>query len=664
MVLNIEENLGGMAGQAASVGNTEALIRISATWLELAPTLFSMSRFALSRQTEDADFVREHLKNVGSTLNSLQAVLRTDLGRQYFAGLRKSYDNINAAFHKMEEASAAVEKSLADIDRLMIDLLARIASLNSDVDKQMNDFGIDTLTSNESAQNKLFVTGSIGIAVGLLIVAIIVLGIVRVLRELSSFADAVAGGDFSHRIKVTEGGEIGRMVNGMRQIPEVFERVRHEADVLAKKVLSGSFRERMDSARFSGAFAGLSNEFNLVSNAYTEVIDAMQLPIVTSDSRGQVLFLNREAQRTVGGDQVGANHDDLLRVERRPGEEPLWQKAMAKGSPVQEERTLSPQGKRMDVMITAIPLRDANGAASSSLEIINDITEMKAKQATILKVAQDASSIADRVATASEELAAQVEEISRGAEVQRARVESTASAMTEMNATVIEVARSAGQASEQSEGTRAKAEKGAGLVNQVVDAINRVNGVANTLQDNMKGLGAQAESIGGVMNVISDIADQTNLLALNAAIEAARAGEAGRGFAVVADEVRKLAEKTMSATKEVGENINAIQHSARANISEVANAVASITEATGLANSSGQALNEIVDLAAANSSVVASIATAAEEQSATSEEINLAVDEINRIVAETSGGIMQSSTAVQELSRTAQELRRVMEGLR
>lgn len=36
-------------------------------------------------------------------------------------------------------------------------------------------------------------------------------------------------------------------------------------------------------------------------------------------------------------------------------------------------------------------------------------------------------------------------------------------------------------------------------------------------------------------------------------------GEAGRGFAVVADEVRKLAEKTMTATQEVGKAITEIQ---------------------------------------------------------------------------------------------------------
>jgi methyl-accepting chemotaxis protein len=236
--------------------------------------------------------------------------------------------------------------------------------------------------------------------------------------------------------------------------------------------------------------------------------------------------------------------------------------------------------------------------------------------------------------------------------------------MTEMNSTVLEVAKSAGQASEQSEQTREKANDGATLVNKVVASMGVVNKVAQTLQVNMQELGKQAESIGGVMNVISDIADQTNLLALNAAIEAARAGEAGRGFAVVADEVRKLAEKTMSATHEVGANITSIQHSAHVNIEEVGSAATAITEATELANASGTALTEIVNLASANSSIVTSIATAAEEQSSTSEEINKSIEEINSIVGETSDGMVQASAAVQELSRMAQELNHVMEQLK
>jgi methyl-accepting chemotaxis protein len=328
------------------------------------------------------------------------------------------------------------------------------------------------------------------------------------------------------------------------------------------------------------------------------------------------------------------------------------------------ETCIQPKGNRMEISVAALPLHDLQKKTVGYIEILTDLTEIKSKQSVMMKVASDAAKIADQVAEASEELSEQVDHVSQGAEMQRNRVESTASAMTEMNATVMEVARNAGQASEQSSVTKEKAAAGAELVNNVVKSMNEINSVTVRLQNAMQDLGNQAESIGGVINVISDIADQTNLLALNAAIEAARAGEAGRGFAVVADEVRKLAEKTMSATQEVGASIHSIQQSARTNIDEVGSAVKGIGEATELANASGAALQEIVELAAANSTVVSSIATAAEEQSATSEEINRSIEEINQVVGETTEGMMQSANSVQALSNMAQELREVMDTLK
>ena len=236
--------------------------------------------------------------------------------------------------------------------------------------------------------------------------------------------------------------------------------------------------------------------------------------------------------------------------------------------------------------------------------------------------------------------------------------------MEEMNATVLEVAKNASQAAESSASARLKASEGAKIVAQVINGITTMQNVSMTMKEDMGALGKQAEGIGQVMNVISDIADQTNLLALNAAIEAARAGDAGRGFAVVADEVRKLAEKTMTATKEVGEAIGVIQHSTRASVESVDASVKLITETTGMAERSGQALGEIVRLVDAASDQVRSIATASEEQSSASEEISRSIEQVSAIAHETSKAMGDASQAVDELAKQAAVLTDLITELR
>ena len=288
----------------------------------------------------------------------------------------------------------------------------------------------------------------------------------------------------------------------------------------------------------------------------------------------------------------------------------------------------------------------------------------RAKAEGMMAAATQLEKVVEIVSSASEELSAQIEQSSRGTEVQSQRVGETATAMEEMNATVLEVAKNASQAADSSNNARAKALDGAKIVAQVVAGINTMQTVSLTMKEDMGVLGKQADGIGQIMNVISDIADQTNLLALNAAIEAARAGDAGRGFAVVADEVRKLAEKTQAATKEVGEAISGIQKGTKKNLENVERAVTTVEQATELANKSGEALQEIVHLVEVSTDQVRSIATASEEQSAASEEINRSIEEINRISSETASAMNQSAQAVGDLATQAGALRQLIEKMK
>ena len=285
---------------------------------------------------------------------------------------------------------------------------------------------------------------------------------------------------------------------------------------------------------------------------------------------------------------------------------------------------------------------------------------LHARAEGMLQAANQLESVVNVLTSASEELSAQIEQSSRGSDEQSQRISETATAMEQMNATVREVASNAGHASDMSGNARTQAQEGENIVTKVVRGIDEVSRQSRELKEDMDTLSHQAEGIGQIMNVISDIADQTNLLALNAAIEAARAGDAGRGFAVVADEVRKLAEKTMTATHEVGAVITGIQEGTRKSVAGVNLSINTIQEATNLANQSGQTLRTIVNLVDQTNDQVRSIATASEEQSAASDEINRSVEQVAAISSQTASAMGQASQATAELARQSQVLQRLI----
>jgi methyl-accepting chemotaxis protein len=271
--------------------------------------------------------------------------------------------------------------------------------------------------------------------------------------------------------------------------------------------------------------------------------------------------------------------------------------------------------------------------------------------------------IVSRLGSSSSGLAEQVDGSSRYSVRQKEMIAETAAAIEEMNASILEVARNASNASEQSRTARERAAEGADIVKDAVEAIGQLKDDALSLKDKLSGLDVQARGIGQIMAVINDIADQTNLLALNAAIEAARAGEAGRGFAVVADEVRKLAEKTMDATKEVGSAISSIQSGAADSTEAMEQTAGLVARAVELAERSREALEDIVVLSMSASDQVDAIAAAAEEQSAASEQITRSTEEVSRSAEDSAESLSHSKQSMDALNALSEDLHVIVQGL-
>ncbi len=479
--------------------------------------------------------------------------------------------------------------------------------------------------------------GVAALALAVLFVWLLVRELMKPMGQLAAYARTVAAGDFSATMRYAARDAVGDTI-----------------------------------AAVNAMVAEMKNKLGFTQG----VLNGMTMPFAISAPDEKVLFTNDALVHLLErpgtpGDWEGKQLDRF--VYGRDVDDMATRRCLKNGS---AECNLSVDlttetGKTVHAQVDVAPLYDLDGTLIGAFTIYADVTDLRTQQtrteaqhAAITRVAEQADAIARQVATAADELATQVQDANGGADRQRARASETATAMEQMNASMLEVAHNASQAAANAEGARAKADEGEHLVADVVQAITGVRDLAVDLRSNMEGLGRQAEDIGRVMQVIEDIADQTNLLALNAAIEAARAGDAGRGFAVVADEVRKLAEKTMGATREVGQAIASIQSGARDNVQATAAAVDAVMRSTELTEKSGGALKEIVTMVDQTADQVRSIATASEEQSAASEQISRSTEEVNMIAQDTAQIMSRSASAVNELAGLAGDLRRLTAEMR
>ncbi len=436
--------------------------------------------------------------------------------------------------------------------------------------------------------------------------------------------------------------------------------------------LSGTYRYEL--LMLADAIRNMVDELKTRLGFSQGVLQGMLIPCALFDAKGKIVWVNDELRELAGEKRSveqlkGSTSGDIYNGD--PGQKTMVDRAIQEHTKFDIEKEHHfPSGKNSILRIRTTAFYDLENKLLGAVSNLIDLTEIRAQQnqiqeqnAKISRTASEAENISQNLASAAEELSAQIEQASKGAISQRDRMAETATAMNQMNASVLEVARNASEAAKVTSDARREAALGATNLGDLIRTIGEVHTQAVSLKDSMSNLGEQAQDIGNVMDVITDIADQTNLLALNAAIEAARAGEAGRGFAVVADEVRKLAEKTMNATKEVGNAIANIQSVAGVNIQATEKAVQKITQSTELAGKSGEVLNAIVHMMDNAASQVSGIAAAAEEQSSTSEQINHSTEEVNQLSQEASDVMTLSSNAVQDVTRMAAELSQLIEAM-
>jgi methyl-accepting chemotaxis protein len=257
--------------------------------------------------------------------------------------------------------------------------------------------------------------------------------------------------------------------------------------------------------------------------------------------------------------------------------------------------------------------------------LAGDLDTMQARLAALVAGLRGAS---ESVRTASAEIATGNLDLSGRTEQTASNLQQIAASMEQLIATVGQSAEAARQADRLAGGATEVATRGRDAVGQMVHT--------------MEGIATASRRIADITGVIDGIAFQTNILALNAAVEAARAGEQGRGFAVVAAEVRSLAQRSATASREIG--------------ALIADSVRQVGEGARQAQGAGATMGEIVESVQRVNAIVGTISTAAGEQSSGLAQVGQAVAQLDRMTQQNAALVEESSAATESLKAQAMQL--------
>ncbi len=298
---------------------------------------------------------------------------------------------------------------------------------------------------------------------------------------------------------------------------------------------------------------------------------------------------------------------------------------------------------------------DITGAIADAFNFT--ITQLRTLVENVQKTTQEVTVSASELQQASGRLA----ELSVK---QAAQISDTMSTVGEIANSIERVSADGQESSRVARQSLANARSGTELVAGMIRGMNRIRERVQETGRRTKRLGERSQEIGEIVQLIDDIADRTSILALNASIQAASAGEAGRGFTVVSEEIQRLAERSAEATKRIAVLVKTIQSETNETVVSMEDATREVVEGSGLADKAGNALQEIQSVAQHLAELVESISVASEQQAERSSTLAKSIGEISVVTNQNALGASESAEEIGVLVGRAERLRQSVSAFR
>ena len=419
--------------------------------------------------------------------------------------------------------------------------------------------------------------------------------------EANSVVGHIAQGHFDQRIKATYLGDLDKLKQGVNASADSVASTMQALDDVMQAISQGNFSYRLPAVEMAGEFHQTLNQTMHTMHAAIDEISQVMEAAALGD-------FSQRVDMPLDGDMAGLKNSINSSIQ-------AINEALTETADIAQSMAFGNLTKRIEGSFDG-RLEDLKNALNSSVDNMEN---------TVGAVLLASNSVAEN----SAEISRGTEQLSTRTQAQTNSLEETANSMLSIANTITATAQQAEDAQELVTATHNSADEGSELMAEAIRAMQAID--------------ASSQKIAAIVNFIDGIAFQTNLLALNASIEAARAGEHGHGFAVVAGEVRVLAQNSAASAKDIKELVE----DSVIKVSQGQQVISQVSDSFNAINASVVKVHDLVG----------QIDDATGEQKAMVEQINHAVKALEGLNQQNVALVEESSASSYSLSEQTQNLK-------
>lgn len=308
----------------------------------------------------------------------------------------------------------------------------------------------------------------------------------------------------------------------------------------------------------------------------------------------------------------------------------------------------------------------------------NIIKQIDRVSDTLNVQAGDSQGMSIALSTAADGQAISMEEMTHTISELAASIAEVAENATSLSILVADTKEKGDMAETQIQEAVAASDHGKTDMERVTESMTRISKKMASMERCAEQMTESVKKVNDIVGMIGEIAEETNLLSLNASIEAARAGEAGRGFAVVADQIGKLAATSKASVDEIADLTNEISQSVQQTVRETKESASYMNESTERVENAGESFEQIyravgktneavahmIDSIREVNEIAVSVAGITQEQSAASEEILATTETVRENTNKVSSGSKEVKGSADNLDMSAKLLVKEMSRFR